>query len=84
METKCDKNKIKVVRRTLKFNNCFAIDNIGRSGGLEMLWNDNYNLQLYSYTRWLISMLLTDPFRGWNWIITGFYVHLEASKRNTS
>lgn len=73
-----------MVRRILKFDNCFNVDSAGRSGGLAMFWNNQYHLQLYSCTRWHISMLLDDQLRGWKWMITSFYGHSDASKRKIS
>lgn len=44
MKTKCDRVKIEYIKRKLKFKNFFVVDNIGRSGGLAMSWNEDVNL----------------------------------------
>lgn len=44
------------VKRKIKFDNYFVVESVGKSGRLAMLWRNEVNLQLQSYTRWHISM----------------------------
>lgn len=83
METKCDRSKMDYVKRKLRFDYFFVVDNLGKSEGLAMLWNNNVNLHIQSYTRWHISMK-ADWQGGREWMITNFYGHSETSKRGSS
>lgn len=44
METKCTKNKLELVKRSLKFDYYFAIDSMGLSVGLAMFWSEDVEL----------------------------------------
>lgn len=55
IETRCNKQKIKKIRKILQFDYYLSIDDIGKSGGLAMFWNQSSNVHIISYTRWHIS-----------------------------
>lgn len=62
------------------FDNCFAVDSIGRGGGLAVLWNNDFHSEVRSYSKNYIDMMVEDD--SGNWRITLFYGHPETSKRN--
>ncbi|KAL9462178.1 hypothetical protein AB3S75_000224 [Citrus x aurantiifolia] len=35
----------------LNYENCFAVSNTGREGGLAMLWNSETNVQVKSFSK---------------------------------
>lgn len=84
METKCNKMHMKIVRRLVKFDNCFMVDSIGKCGRFTMMYKNNIEFQIQSFTKWHISLIAKDMLTDKDWLITGFYGHLEASKRSSS
>lgn len=37
METKCENDRMELIRRKIKFDNYFVVNSIGKSGGLALL-----------------------------------------------
>lgn len=64
METKCSKDRIEAIKRTLRYEKFLVVDSKGRSGGLAMLWKDDIDVQLSTYSQWPISVLIKDKRRG--------------------
>lgn len=81
METKCTKNRVYMVRGVTNFDNCFVVDSYGKSGGLAMLWKNKIKAQVQSFTKWYISLLVKVTTIDKDWLLTGFYGHLDTSKR---
>jgi hypothetical protein len=69
------------IRCTLGFNNLLAVDSIGKSGGLALLWNDEVGLEIQNYSRRHIQAIVKNPAGDRLWKFTGFYGYLDASKR---
>ncbi|XP_042962657.1 uncharacterized protein LOC122296930 [Carya illinoinensis] len=84
VETKARKQKLENVRRALKFDGCFAIDSMGSSGGIALLWKVDWNVRIISYTRCHISASVKEGVNGHKWQFTGFYGHPKTAKRKTS
>lgn len=83
IETKCDISRVEAVKRLLKFENCFAIKNFGKSGGLALLWRDAVIVAVQSYSRWHIHV--EASWQGsLNCNLTGFYGHPKTAKRKDS
>lgn len=51
METRAPMGRIEKMKRRLKFQNCFAVDPIGLSGGLCILWKENVQIQIFQHTQ---------------------------------
>lgn len=49
-----------------------------------MLWNLDIDVQIQSFTKWHISVIMKGMQNDKEWLITGFYGHLEATKREIS
>jgi exonuclease III len=81
METKVRRKKIDLIRQKLNFSSSFAVDCIGRSGGLAMIWNDELNLEIQNYSQYHINAVVQT---STVWKITGFYGHPKADKRHLS
>ncbi|GLT33351.1 hypothetical protein SLA2020_079490 [Shorea laevis] len=71
------------IRLELGFSNCFAVGSNGRSGGLAMLWNEEVQVQLLSYSLTHIDMEIQD-LTNTRWRVTGFYGQPDASRRHES
>jgi hypothetical protein len=50
METKMKQRKMEKIRCLLGFQNLFAVDSIGRSGGLALLWKEEAGLEIQNYS----------------------------------
>lgn len=69
-----------LIERATNFENCFAIDCVGRSRGLAVLWEQHFDVQILSFTNWHINLLAQDKQYVKEWLLTGFYGHLETLK----
>lgn len=80
METKCNRNRMDLIRRSLNFGNYFAIDFVGFSGGLAMLWSADVDLQVQSYSNWHINASVKVLGENQTCHIIGFYGHMKHQK----
>uniref|UniRef100_A0A2N9GNM8 Reverse transcriptase domain-containing protein n=1 Tax=Fagus sylvatica TaxID=28930 RepID=A0A2N9GNM8_FAGSY len=85
IETKMDNSEMTVVRSRLGFHNALIVPSMGRSGGLAMLWKDDVELAIQSYSHHHIDSLIksTDSFH-WSlpWLCVGdFNEILEQSEK---
>lgn len=80
IDTKCDITRIETVKILLKFENCFAINSLGKSEGLALLWMDAIIVVVQSYSRWHIHV--ETSWQGSpKCNLTRFYGHPEVVKR---
>ncbi|XP_042983221.1 uncharacterized protein LOC122312630 [Carya illinoinensis] len=84
VETKAGKQRLESVRRSLKLDGCFVVHSVGLSGGIALLWKEEWEVTIINYTRWHISALVKEEVNGQTWQFTGFYGHLETAKRKGS
>ncbi|KAJ0087889.1 hypothetical protein Patl1_32319 [Pistacia atlantica] len=59
----------------------FVVENRGASRGIAMLWKDDKEVELVSYTQHHISIIINQPTANQKFILTRFYGHPDASKR---
>ncbi|XP_042973034.1 uncharacterized protein LOC122304834 [Carya illinoinensis] len=71
---------IETVRTRFGFDHSFVIDSKGLSGGIAFLWRGDHAMELESYTRNHISLRVTHPVVGKDWILVGFYGNPLTSK----
>lgn len=76
-------SRIDVIKVSLGFDNCIAVDCNGRSGGMCVLWNINFQVSLLSYSQNLIDLDIIDCIKG-TWRVTGFYGFPERGRRRDS
>lgn len=69
------------MRNGIGFEHNFVVDSKGIRGGLTFLWKDHINAALDSYTHSHISLRVTNPGRGKNWLLTSFYGNPLTAKR---
>ncbi|KAJ0075025.1 hypothetical protein Patl1_34398 [Pistacia atlantica] len=84
METKCKRNKLEIIRNKIGFSCSFVVDSRGASGGIAMLWKDDKEVDLLSYTQHHISFIVNQSTVNQKFILTSFYGHPEVSKRSGS
>ena len=67
LETQVHKSRVEGLKKTLGYDNAFAISSNGRSGGLGIFWNNNISVSLLPYSRYHIDAIVkeggTDPWR---------------------
>ena len=51
METISEKQKLEWLQVRLGFEGMFAVDLVGRSGGLALFWNEGTGLEIQNYSR---------------------------------
>ncbi|GLT46072.1 hypothetical protein SLA2020_198580 [Shorea laevis] len=71
------------IRLDLGFPNCFSVGSSGRRGGLAVLWTEDVQIQLLSYSQSHIDMEIRDM-TDFSWHLTGFYGHPETGRRHES
>ncbi|XP_057785551.1 uncharacterized protein LOC131003090, partial [Salvia miltiorrhiza] len=81
-ETISHKHRIEEIKIRLNFEGCFAIDCIGRSGGICLLWKSSAHCKLIGYSQNHIDMIITDT-KG-DWRFTGFYGFPKRGRRRES
>ncbi|KAJ0008131.1 hypothetical protein Pint_29751 [Pistacia integerrima] len=84
METKCNRNKVELIRNKIGFSCSFVVESRGASGGIAMLWKDDKEVDLVSYTQHHISIIVNQPTANQKFILTSFYGHPDVSKRTGS
>ncbi|XVE50985.1 hypothetical protein DITRI_Ditri02bG0000900 [Diplodiscus trichospermus] len=72
---------MEVLRIKLGFDCCLAVDCIGRAGGLALLWANDVNLEIKSYSISHIDAVIDDTHKNFKWRLTGFYGEPEAVRR---
>jgi hypothetical protein len=84
METKmCNKN-LDFLRIKMKFDYIFAVDSVGRSGGLILMWRDDMKVVIQNYSRRHINVTVSMGRDGKEWKFSGVYGHPEVAKRKES
>ncbi|GLT31148.1 hypothetical protein SLA2020_059070 [Shorea laevis] len=71
------------IRLEVGFSNCFAVKSVGRSGGLAVLWNEEVQIRLLTYSQSHIDMEIRD-LTDLHWHLTGFYGQPETGRRHES
>ena len=76
-------NKIEEFKYLLGYDSCFAVDRVGRSGGLAMFWHSTVNCQIVNYSNNHISLDVIDNDLG-VWRLTGYYGYPNGGRRRAS
>jgi len=81
METKRLQNNVGFLKVQLGFDDLFAVDCIGRSGGLILLWKSSAQVTIQNYSLRHINAEFQLCSNGPLWKFTGFYGHRNPAKR---
>lgn len=76
-------NKIEEVRRRIGFDGCFAVDKVGRNGGVAFFCRNSLKCEIVSYSFHHVDVCIDDARKG-KWRITGFYGFPERTCRRES
>ncbi|GLT53039.1 hypothetical protein SLA2020_263360 [Shorea laevis] len=84
METKIRQKRMHLIRNKIGFDGMVAVDSIGLSGGLALLWQEANEVSIQNYSLRHISVVITtiDSVRSWR--LTGFYGHPDWASREES
>lgn len=77
METKISTTIEDNFKRKMGFNNCLNVSSCGNSGGLALLWQNQFDISVSSF-----SIIIKDL--NWWWRFTGFYGNPDQGKRKES
>lgn len=81
-ETKCKKERIEIVKKELGFDLCFWVDSMGKSGGLALVWFNQLDITMLSFSKGHIDISVEDI--NVKWRLTGFYGNPDQGKRKES
>ncbi|XP_060973965.1 uncharacterized protein LOC133039154 [Cannabis sativa] len=79
-ETLCSKDLVDRVKFKLGFESCFAVEAVGRSGGLAFFWKFDEEARLLGYSKHHVDFEITVPGTT-TWRLTGFYGEPDRSLR---
>ncbi|KAL5798041.1 hypothetical protein ACOSQ2_002861 [Xanthoceras sorbifolium] len=79
-ETLLSHSKMEIIRVRLGFSGKLVVNNVGRSGGLSLMWSDSISVSLLSYSNWHIDVMVTLD-SGSCWRFSGMYGNPEAAQR---
>lgn len=83
IETLSFTKKIEEMRIHFGFDQCFSVDRVGRSGGLIILWKNNFKCEVMSYSRNHINVVVMVN-NSQDWCLTCFYGYPERERRRES
>ncbi len=58
METMLSQKHVEKIRLSLRFDCCFAVDCVGKSGGLILLWNSSCLVNIQNFSKTLINAVV--------------------------
>jgi hypothetical protein len=82
-ETLVHANKISEIKNKLNFEESFAVDRTGRSGGLALLWRNKINCRIINYSQNYINVEIGQEGRR-SWRFTSFYGYPKHDRRRDS
>lgn len=81
METRAQKKRVERVRRKLKFSNMFYVPAIGIAGGLALLWNKSYCVQVLNSCINYVHTAIQEKKTGNTFEITFVYANPTFDRR---
>lgn len=84
METRLPSYILLFLKNSLGYSHGFAVDRSGQGGGLTMLWRDELDVQLISYSTGHIDVWIAEGIVDEGCFLTGFYGHWSVSQRRHS
>jgi exonuclease III len=84
METKIRNSRMQLVRNKLGFEGMLAVDPIGLSGGIALLWKVSSEVDIQTYSHRHISTMIRIRDVGCPWLFTGFYGDPDRARREAS
>ena len=72
------------LRSRWRFDNFFTMDGIGRGGGLGLMWSNETQVEVRSYSKYHIEVVIGEVNDDKRWRFTGFYGEPDTNKRHDS
>lgn len=69
------------IKNRIGFANGLIVPSEGRSGGIALLWSREIDLEIMSYTKNHIDVVIKETNSDFKWRFNGFYGHPETHKR---
>lgn len=82
METKINSRQIEKIRVSYGFFNGIDVSSEGTRGGLCLAWRNDINVQLQSYSKRHIDVIIDEGEERYKWRFTGFYGSPYSQERN--
>ena len=79
METKIDTKKMENICVVMGFQHAFIVPSKNRSGGLALLWKDNMQVRVRTYSQHHIDVHVYMDSNSWCWL-SSFYGHPKTTK----
>jgi exonuclease III len=78
IETKLKAPQMETIKATMKFDNVFTVDCVGRSGGMALLWKSEFSVDIQNYSRRHINVIVSLRGEGQSWKLTDMYGHPDT------
>lgn len=83
IETKFVVSKMEGIKSKLDWQQGLVVPSIRRGGGLTLLWRSSIKVDVQTFSPRHIDAIVTKEHGNKMWRFTGFYGHLETSKRES-
>lgn len=83
IETLSFANKVEEIKTRLRFDRCFSVDRVGRSGGLAVMWKSSFSCEISSFSRNHINVNVFENDSA-SWRLSCFYGFPERERRKDS
>jgi hypothetical protein len=61
LETQIDKARVESLASSVGFDNAYAINSVGRSGGIGLFWNKSIKLEVLGYSDYHVDVAVREP-----------------------
>jgi exonuclease III len=79
MEIKLRAVRMESIKAKLGFDCVFTVDCVGRSGGLALLWMNEFGVTIQNFSRRHVNAVIRDEEKAITWKFTGFYEHPDVA-----
>lgn len=84
IETKASLSWMERLKYDLEFIQGPIVPSDGKSGGLALLWKEEMNVNVETYSNSHIDAMITNPATNLVWKVIGFYGHPDSQMQHTS
>ena len=72
---------MKKVQKTIKFENGYIVNSIGRAGRLALFWNNDVKRDEVNSTSWYIAAKIKDRETNCHWQLVCLYASIDSNIR---
>ena len=84
METKEGVRRMTKVKERIGFSNGLVVPSEGKSGGISLLWIRDMEVEIKSFSKFHIDVIVTNHSLDLKWRLTGFYGNPDTNLRRKS